>query len=84
MSNIQISKTAAKGSRVLEMEIRDAMDGVAELASMISITASSYNCEILSIERPGTSDDTAAYHHGRSYIEYSNPCKSQVLPFRKL
>jgi len=84
MSNIQTSKTVAKGTRLLEMEIRDVMDGVAELANMISISASSYNCEILSIEQPGIPEHTADHYSGRSYKEYSPPRKSQVLPFKKL
>ena len=85
MSTKQTSKSVANGSRLLEMEIRDVMDGVAELASMISITASSYNCEILSIERPDIAGHPASHNAGNSYRykEGSRPRKSQVLPFRK-
>lgn len=83
MTKSLTAKPVTNGTRVLEMEIRDAMDCVAELASMIGLGASSYNCEILSIERPdlnvSTTDNQAEYES----CQIVNPFNSQVLPFKK-
>jgi hypothetical protein len=83
MTNTYTAKPVTNGTRALEMEIRDAMDTVAELASMISLGAGSYNCEILSIEPPDLNVYTSINQATHDSCQIVKPFKSQVLPFKK-
>ena len=83
MTNTHTAKPVTNDTRALEMEIRDAMDSVAELASMIGLGASSYNCEILSIEPPDLNLYTSVNQATHDSCRIVKPFNSQVLPFKK-
>ena len=82
MEKILATKTVLSETRSLEFAVRDIMDSMEELANMIGIRASSYSCEILSIE-PAVTKCRPGQNSGDMNKTHLNPSRSQVLPFKK-
>lgn len=83
MQNMLSEKTLETGICPRKTDMRDILTNMEELASMIGIKASGYQCEILSIEPPGVFEHGPLDHPVESNKRYTSPGKSQVLPFEK-
>jgi len=82
MENTLIGNTFINAAKSREMDMRDVMGSMEELASMIGIRSSSYNCEILSIEPPGASAHNPCIHREDYHKKHIQPARAQVLPFK--
>ena len=84
MEKTLIVNTFINDAKSREMDIRDIMGSMEELASMIGIRSSSYNCKILSIEPPGVSAHNPGIHPEGPHKKHLQPTTAQVLPFKKI
>jgi len=83
MKKTLATNTVIYGTKPQEMDMRDIMGSMEELASMIGIRASTYTCEILAIEPPYISGHQHCYNAGNPHKRHLKSAKSQVLPFQK-
>jgi len=83
MENTLTAKTFINDFTSLELEMRDILCSMEELANMIGISSSSYYCEILSIEPPCATAHNPGNHAEHPCTKHIIPAKAQVLPFNK-
>lgn len=83
MANAHTVKTLINRVDPREMGMRDILGSMEELTNMIGIKASSYPCEILSIEPPAVFEYNSCHHRQDPYKKHAIAAKSQILPFKK-
>lgn len=83
MANALTAKTLINPVNPREMGMRDILGSMEELTSMIGIKASSYPCEILSIEPPSVFEYDSCNYRQDPHKKHAIATKSQILPFKK-
>jgi hypothetical protein len=82
MTRLPATNTIIYGSKNQEMDMREILGGMEELANMICIRAS-HQCEIISIEPPSGNAREWRIPPQNFRKKDSYPCKAQVINFRK-